>query len=126
MVHIHVGNVNDSGQLVFLAQLPRLQCPHLNACLTVDNDDSRTGSADCLLYFSHEIKVTGCIDNVDLVSIPFNRNHGGVDGKLALLLFLAVIADGIAVFYSAHSGCNSGQVCHGLCQTGLSAAAVSQ
>ena len=126
IVNIHIGNIDDSGQFVFLTKLPGLDGADFDACFTVDYDNCRTGCTDCLLNLTYKVKISGCINDIDLVTVPLNRNNGGIDGKLALLLFLAVIADGISIGNLTHSGCHSGQISHCLNQAGLSASAVSE
>ncbi len=126
VVHVHVGHIDEPGQLVLLAQLPCLLGAHLDAGFAVHHDDGRACGADGLLGLAHEIEITGGIYHVNLVPFPLDGDNGGVDGELALLLFLAVVAQGVAVGYLAHSGCDAGQIRKGLCQTGLAASAVAQ
>ncbi len=59
--------------------------------------------ADCFLYFSYKIKKSRRIQQIDLYAFPFERNNGGGNRYLALLLLLAIITDGIAICYLTHA-----------------------
>ena len=126
IVHVHVGDIDKSGQLVFLAQFPRPLSSHFNAGFTVYHNDGRSRRTQSLLGLAHEIKVARCIYHINLAAFPFNRDHGGADGEFAFLFFFAVVAYGIAVRHLAHSGCDAGQVRKCFRQTGLAAAAMPQ
>ena len=126
IVHVHIGHIDESGQLVFLTQFPCLLSAYLDAGLAVDHDDGGSGGADGLLGLAHEVKIAGGVYHINLVPFPLDGDNGGVNGKLSLLLFLAVVAQGISIGHFTHSGCDSGQIRKCLCQTGLTASAVAQ
>ena len=125
VVHIHIGHIHESGQFIFLTQLPSLQRAHLNAGLAVHHDDGGACGAQSLFHFSHEIKIPRGVENINLMPLPLNGNDGCTDGKLPLLLFFSIITYSIAICYFTHSGSNAGQVCHRLNQAGLTAAAMT-
>ena len=126
VIHVHVRDIDETGQLIFLAKFPCLLGADFNAGLAVNYDDSCSCGADCLFHFSHEIKITRCINNIDLVSFPLNGDHGGTDREMTFLFFFTVIAEGIAVIYLAHTGGDTGQISKGFCKTGLATAAMAQ
>ena len=126
VIHVHVGNIDETGQLVFFAKLPCLLRADFNARLAVNYYDGCSCGTDCLFHFSHEIKITRCINNIDLVSFPLNGDHGGTDREMTFLFFFTVIAEGIAVIYLAHTGGDTGQISKGFCKTGLATASMAQ
>ena len=52
--------------MILLAKLPCLYSTGLNAGFSVYYDNGGIGSADCLFYFSYEIKITRGIQYIDL------------------------------------------------------------
>lgn len=126
VVHIHVGDIDKTGQLILFTHLPGLLGPDLNAGFSVYDNDGRAGCADGFLRLSYKIKITGRIYYVYLVSFPLDRYNGGIDGKLPLLFFFAVIAQRISVGHLAHTGRDTGQIGKALGKACLSASAMSQ
>ncbi len=105
VVVVHLRDKNHSRQVVLLAEFPGLLRSDLYAVLTRDNDDCRIGDADSLFHFTDEIKISRCIEDIDLVLVPLNRDHRCGDRKLPSDLFLVIIAERIAVSDRAHSVC---------------------
>ena len=103
VVCIHTCHIYHPRQLVLLTQLPRLLCPCLDAGLARHHDDRCICRTDSLLNLTYEVKIPGGIKDVDLHTLPLDRHDGCAYGNLSLLLFLAKIADGIAVFHFSHA-----------------------
>ena len=45
VVVVHIGDKDDAGQVILLAELPRLLGAHLDAGFSVHDDDGRVGDA---------------------------------------------------------------------------------
>ena len=125
LIHIHVADIDHAGQLILLTQLPCLLGSDLHAGLAIHYDNDCACCTDRFLYFPCEIKESGCVENIDLVSFPLNGNHGSIYGNLTFDFFFIKITYGIAVIDFPHPGGNSGQICHCFCQRRLTASPMS-
>ena len=115
IVIIHVGNENDAGQMVLLAKLPRSAGTRLNTGLAVDDDHRSIGNTDSLFDLAYKVKVTRCIQKVDLdialFTLEFDRNNRGGQRELTLLLLLVKVTDGVAIGHLAYAGDDSLDIC---------------
>ena len=126
IVDIHIRYEHESGQPVLLAKLPCLLRAHFHAGLTGHNNDRRICRGDSFLHLSHEIEESGRIQYVDLHAFPLDRNNRRRNRDMAFLLFFTKITHCVSIIYLAHSGSDTGQVCHRLHQAGLTTATVPQ
>ena len=130
MIIIHIGDENQSGQIVLFAHLPCSLCAGFNAGLAVYNDNGSVCYADSFLCFSHEIKKSGSIQEIDLnrpvFAFIFQRNEGGGNGELPLDLFFVIITDGVAVGHLTHTLCYTCNKCQSLRNGRLTGASVSK
>lgn len=118
LVVVHVGDENDSRQVVLFAEVPGFFRAGLNAGLAVDDDDSGIRDAYSFLDFADKIKISGRIQNVDLNRSVFavgilNRDQGCGNGKAAFLFFFIEIADRISGSDRAHLRDRLRHKCHG-------------
>ena len=67
---------------------------------------SAAGGKPLLLLRSQ--KYPGVSKKLDLDKPRTRPNHAGRNGKLTLLLFLIIIADGVSVRHLSHPSCNTG------------------
>ena len=125
VIHVHVGNIDKTGQFIFFAELPCLLGADFNAGFAVNYDDGSACSLYRFFYFAYKVKISGSIQNIYLHAVPFDGNNGGINRNLSLLFFLAIITDGIAVCDLTHSGCNASQISHCLSQTGFARTAMA-
>ena len=75
VIEIHIGDIDHSGKIVFLTEIPCALCTDFDACLTGDNDDSCICNADSFLHFTDEIEISGRVENIDLAVLPLDRNQ---------------------------------------------------
>ncbi len=125
-VNIHICYKKHSRKMILLAQFPGFLRTCLYTGFSGNDDDGPVGNTQCLFHFAYEIKITGCVQNIDLVIIPFNRNQRSSDRNLSLLLFLCEVTDCSSVFDFPHSRSQTAQISHSLCQSCLACAAVSE
>ncbi len=112
LIHIHIGYIYHTRQMIFLAEFPCFQRTDLHASFSGNNNDRCICSGNRFFDFSHKIKIAGGIQQIDLAVIPFDRDAGGRYGKMPFLFFFSVVTDSIAVRYLPHTGCNTAKVCH--------------
>ena len=79
IVIVHIGNVDKSRQFILLAKLPSFLCTYFYAVLSINNDNCRICCCRCFLCLSKEVKVSRCIQDINLCIAPNDRNHCGAD-----------------------------------------------
>ena len=126
VVNIHIRHKHKSGELIFLADIPRLLRADFHTGLTGYYNNSRVRRAHSLFHLAYEIKKAGGIQHINLCALPLDRNNRRSDGNMAFLLLLTKITHRVPVVYPAHSGRDAGKVSHRLHQTGLTAAPMPQ
>ena len=126
IIVVHLCYIEHTRQISLFAEFPCFLCSDLNAVLTGNEDDCCIRNADCLLYFTDKIKVTGCIENIYFYFIPFNRNDRAADRELSFDLFLIIVTDGISVSYITHAVRNATEVCHSFCKGCFARTAVTK
>ena len=126
VVQVHVGDIDHSGQIIFVAEIPCALGTYFDAGLAGNNDDGCIRNADSLFHFADKIEISGCVQNVDLAVLPFYRDQGSLDRETSLLLLLRVIGDGVSILDLTHSGCYACQMAHSLCQSCLTCSAVTE
>ena len=126
LIDIHIRYKEHSRKMILLADLPCLFGSCLDSGLRADHDDGTVGHRNRFFYFSDKIKVSGGIQNVQLIVIPLNRDQRSMNGNFTLLLLLGKIADGASILNLSQSRCQTTKVCHRLDQCCLSAASVSK
>ena len=97
----------------------------LNACLTVNDDNSAVGNAERLHNFAREIEEAGCVEYVYLCISPDNGCDRCLEREASLYFFCIIVADCITVGRITESVGASGNIEHSLCKRSLSASAVS-
>ncbi len=98
----------------------------LGGVLGGDSDHAGLDRAQRAQHVAHKVKVTGAVQNVDLLAGKLHGHNGGGDGDLAGDLFRVVVADGVAVGDLAEAVDGAGHVQHALDQAGLAAVAVTE
>ena len=83
--------------MIFFAKLPCLDRTGLHAALSGNDDNRAVRGRQALLRLADKIKIAGCVEHVDFLFIPFDRNDRKAHGEAALLFFLVKVADRIAV-----------------------------
>ncbi len=126
LIDIHICYKEHARQMIFLTDFPCLLGSGLNAGLGADNDDRTVCNRNGLFHLTDKIKISGSIQNVELVIIPLNRNHRGVNRNLTLLFLLGKIADSRTILDLPQSGRQTAEICHCLNKSSLAAAAMSQ
>ena len=76
IIHIHIADVDHAGQFVLLTEIPCLLRTDLHTGLTINYNNCCPGSTDALFYFASEIKKARGINDIDLISCPFDRDYG--------------------------------------------------
>ena len=112
LIHIHIGYIYHTRQMILFAELPRFQCTDFHTCLSGNNNDRCVCSGNRFFHLAYKIKIAGCIQQIDLTAIPFDRNTGGRYGKMPFLFFFSIITDRITVRYLPHTGCDTAKICH--------------
>ena len=75
LIDVHIRYKEHSRKMILLADLPRLFGSCLDSGLCADHDDGTVGHRNRFFYFSDKIKVSGGIQNVQLIVIPLNRDQ---------------------------------------------------
>ena len=125
IVLVHLGDVDDPGQLALVQQPPGPLGAHGQAALGGAHQHPRVRHGQALGHLPGEVEVAGGVQHVDLAAVIFHRSHGGGDGDLPLGLLGVVVADGGAVGGPAHAGDGTGHVQKALDQGGFAVAAVA-
>ena len=123
---VGLGDVDKAGHVPLLAVLPRLLQAHGDTVLGGADDDGRVGHGQSLHHLAGKVKAARGVQHVDLTALVFQGGHGGGDGNLTLGLLGVVVTDGVAVHGLAHAVDGAGHIEQALCQSGLSASAVTQ
>ena len=74
---------------------------HLDAVDRAHHEDGQVGHAQSRLHLAHEVRVTGRVDEVDLVAFPLDGRDGQREGDPALDLLRLGVRDGRAVLHTA-------------------------
>jgi len=72
---VHSGHENHARKFSFFAEIPCFLGSDLDAVLAGYADDGGIGNTGCLFHFSYKIEVPRCIQDVDLILRPFDRNE---------------------------------------------------
>ena len=97
LILIPLIDYNEARGVIPLADLPGLLGSHLNARTCVDHNHRRIGSSERCIHFSHEIRISRCVNEVNLVILPFDRNDGCIDGKSLLHLHLVIVGYSVSI-----------------------------
>ncbi len=70
----------------------------------VEYHDRAVEHAQATVHFDREVDVSGCVDDIDLIAVPFGRHRGALDRDAALTLLFEVVGGGagFAVFGVVH------------------------
>ena len=126
MLFVHLGDVDEPGQLALLQVTPGLFGADGQAALTGDQHHTGVRDAQGLHHFTGEVEVAGVVEDVQLGFLVFDRENRGGDGITTLNLFLIVVTGRIAVRGLAQTVDALGQEQHALNQRGLAVAAMAQ
>ena len=126
VVLVHLGDINGSRKLALADVLPSLLSANVKSVLAGNYDDTETGDAKRLIDLADKIEISRSIENIDLVAIVVGEHGRGGNTGLSLDFFRVVVADGVAVAYSALAVGRAGNVKNALRKGGLSVASVTQ
>ena len=97
IVYVHLCHIYHSRKVIFIAEFPCLLCSHLHAGFSGDHDDRSVRRAHCFFHFSDKIKITRCIQYIDLRFLPLDGDQARADRKSAFLLLFIKIAHRIGL-----------------------------
>ena len=123
---IHVGNKKYSWNLSSLTNLPSLNCSNFDSRLAIYNNNCCISNTHCIFHLTHKIKISRCVKNVNLQTIPLYRYNWSIYGKLSFNLLLIIITDSITVLHPSHSGNYSCRIRNSFCQSSLSWSSVTK
>jgi fructose/tagatose bisphosphate aldolase len=92
---------------------------HLNTCLSIDNHYGSLNNIESSHQFTLEVSKTGNVKDVDFLTAKLGVEQRGVDGVAAIKLDVAVVGDGVLVFYGAAAVDHAAIEGHGLSHGGL-------
>ena len=92
VIYIHLCYIYHSGQIVLIAEFPRLLRSYLHAGLSGYHYDGRIRRADRFFYLTDKIKISRGIKNIDLRLFPLDRNQACADRKSTFLLLFIKVA----------------------------------
>ncbi len=98
---------------------------HARAVVGVDDDHGEVAHAQRAEALADEIRVTGAIENVELLAQPIQVHEGGQHGDLAVLLALMVVGHRGAGGDGAHAVDHARGGQHGLAEHGFSGRSVA-
>ena len=76
---------------------------YVQAVHSADHDQRRIHDAQGAHHFADKVEITGNIDKIDLLVLPFHGSDGGADRELTANFFGIVVRDRVAVFDAAHA-----------------------
>ena len=123
---VHLVYKENTRQMHFFGIFPCFFSTNFYAGFCGNHDQGCIRYAHSQFGFSHEVKITRCIQEVDLCILPFYRQYGCTDRYLTANFFWIVVTNGIAFVHFSESFCCSGieQRCFGI--SGFPRTAVTQ
>ena len=103
VVHIHLCHIDHTRQVVLVTKLPRFFCTNLYTGFSGNHDNCRICCTHCFFYFADKIKISRCIQNIDLCLFPLDRDQARADRESALLLFFIKITGRIGLGNLSHT-----------------------